>query len=257
MRILQLNLWLGKRFTELEAFLTAEASRTDVFCFQEVSHNEEGLTYWPGSEEYRADLLERLQEWLPRHDFFYVPSTTGQPLGSLPGAPTLSEGCAIAIRRDLSLFDRGSAQINGDSFDPADDLTRPRAMLWVVVPYGRDVITIANVHGLASHSPKSDNPRRLAQSRAINAALADLPEPLFLCGDFNLDPDTESRAILAEGRRDLIAQFDIASTRTPLFPAEFAKYADYAFCSKGLDVVEYEVIPVVVSDHYPLAAHLR
>jgi endonuclease/exonuclease/phosphatase family metal-dependent hydrolase len=258
MRIVQLNLWFGKMLHELETFLALEAPRTDIFCFQEVSDDERGMTPQPDTS-YRTDMLAQLHRILPDFTIYFVPSTVGV---SFPNRlnfppPSGSEGCAIAVKRTIPIQSKGSAAVNRGLFEPSDNLTRPRELVWVTVPFREGVLTVATVHGLANTAPKIDNPRRLAQSHRINEVLATLPEPQVLCGDFNLDPDTESRRLLAVGRQDLVADFAIPGTRTPLFPSEYLQFADYAFCSPSIVVRQYVRLPHIVSDHYALAIELE
>ena len=76
---------------------------------------------------------------------------------------------------------------------------------------------------------------------------------MVLCGDLNLLPDTKSLKMIEEGlkMRNLVTEYGITSTRTPLYTKE-GKYADYILVGPGLTVKEFNVLPDVVSDHAPL-----
>jgi endonuclease/exonuclease/phosphatase family metal-dependent hydrolase len=50
---------------------------------------------------------------------------------------------------------------------------------------------------------------------------------------------------------DLIKKYGITSTRTSLYLKPI-KFADYVFVSKGIDVIDFKVLPDEVSDHAPL-----
>lgn len=90
----------------------------------------------------------------------------------------------------------------------------------------------------------------------------DSPSTEIIAGDFNLLPETASVRMFAErGLRDLIAEFDIPTTRNDIvwdkFPADMKQlHADYAFVYG--DDVEYDfcVEDVRVSDHLPLVVEL-
>ena len=78
----------------------------------------------------------------------------------------------------------------------------------------------------------------------------------MLLGDFNLEPDTQSVAMLERGRINLIKEFGIASTRTVLYreyvDPTVGKYADYAFVTPDIRVSSFQVLtgpPDVCSDH--------
>ncbi|HSE34638.1 MAG TPA: endonuclease/exonuclease/phosphatase family protein, partial [Candidatus Paceibacterota bacterium] len=74
--------------------------------------------------------------------------------------------------------------------------------------------------------------------------------------DFNILPDTESMSILENGMRNLVKEFGVESTRTPLYRhysnPEEPNYADYVLVSPDVRVTRFEVLPDVVSDHSPL-----
>ncbi len=71
-------------------------------------------------------------------------------------------------------------------------------------------------------------------------------------GDFNVLPETKSIQLLeAAGMRNLVREFGITSTRSPLYTKP-EKYADYIFVSKDIEVASFEVLPDVVSDHMAL-----
>jgi endonuclease/exonuclease/phosphatase family metal-dependent hydrolase len=72
-----------------------------------------------------------------------------------------------------------------------------------------------------------------------------------LCGDFNLQPETKSLAILEKGMRNLIKEFNIDTTRNYLYDHK-EKYADYFLVSPEVKILSFKVIDTLVSDHLPL-----
>jgi len=100
---------------------------------------------------------------------------------------------------------------------------------------------------------KGDSPERLAQSRELCAFLDADRLPTILCADLNLEPHTQSLAVLERGRRNLIKEFNITGTRTPLYreytnPA-VSNFADYTLVTPGIAVNEFRVLPDLASDH--------
>lgn len=75
--------------------------------------------------------------------------------------------------------------------------------------------------------------------------------PKILCGDFNLNPDTESLSIIEKGMKNLIKDYSITSTRTSLYEKP-GKFADYCFISPDIEVKDFKVLPEEVSDHAAL-----
>ncbi len=116
-------------------------------------------------------------------------------------------------------------------------------------PAGR--LTVMNFHGLWNGLGKGDSDERIAQSRRILDCLRGRTEPVVLCGDFNLLPDTESlRMLEAVGLRNLVVEFGVTSTRTSLYRRP-ERFADYVLVSHGIDVGDFRALPDEVSDHAP------
>lgn len=104
---------------------------------------------------------------------------------------------AIFVRRSLSCrYDEHQvAGPDADSFKTwgEGDCARKIQILSL------EGLSIVNFHGLwIPGSDKGDAPERLKQSERIGGILDTLQVPFVLIGDFNMDPDTESLAILAE-----------------------------------------------------------
>ncbi len=113
---------------------------------------------------------------------------------------------------------------------------------------GRD-FTIINFHGLWTGKGKDDTEDRINQSQNIIDFIKTLNGEVVLCGDFNLNPDTESIKMFEEfGLKNLIRENNITSTRTSYYSKE-NKFADYTFVSKGIEVKSFEIMPDEVSDH--------
>ena len=89
------------------------------------------------------------------------------------------------------------------------------------------------------------------QSKRIKGFMNSLKHPIILCGDFNLNPDTQSMRILDSGMNNMIALHHISSTRTSYYP-KAGKFADYIITSPEIKVSAFKVMPDEVSDHAPL-----
>lgn len=117
-------------------------------------------------------------------------------------------------------------------------------------------VTVINFHGLWNGNGKTDTKDRLRQSRNILEFAKHIENPLILCGDFNLLPDTESIRILERaGLRNLISEFGVTSTRTSFY-SKPQKFADYVFISKDIQLKDFKVLPGEVSDHSPLLVEM-
>ena len=112
--------------------------------------------------------------------------------------------------------------------------------------------TILNFQGMWHPTIKKiDCPERILQSQKIRVFMDALPGEKILCGDFNLNPDTESLALLEKGMRNLVKEYNITTTRSELYPKE-QKFADYTLVTPGVDVKSFTVPALTVSDHLPM-----
>lgn len=101
-----------------------------------------------------------------------------------------------------------------------------------------------------------DTPERAAQARrllTLSNSICDASDPAIICGDFNVEPQSETLAYLSQnGFEELVLAGGFQSTRTPLYEKPY-RFADYMLVNKRVDVVDFQVISdPVVSDHCPL-----
>jgi endonuclease/exonuclease/phosphatase family metal-dependent hydrolase len=78
---------------------------------------------------------------------------------------------------------------------------------------------------------------------------------VILLGDYNLNPETQSLAILTQGRRNLISEYSIATTRSALYTKPLP-YADYAIVSPDIVIKSFAVPYTEASDHLPLVVEI-
>jgi len=120
-------------------------------------------------------------------------------------------------------------------------------------------LVIMNFHGTALPVNKLDSEGRINQSKRIKSFAKKVTkdnDALIICGDFNLFPNTESIRLMAEGMKDLIADYEIETTRSRINPyygsKSEQKYADFCFV-KNVDISHFEVpLDVEASDHLPM-----
>lgn len=226
MKIISLNTWHSQLREPLRAYIELHRSSTDVFCFQEASEND---------REAYADLMDGFVLHAVRR-LENDGSTYSNATYVRKGIPAIETG-NLFIARTESEFDLGIAG-------------------YVTVQVDGVQITICNVHGIPLPGHKLDSPARLHQSQALLKAFAE-KENTVIIGDFNLLPESESvQLFTCHGYMDLIAQYGIESTRNHItyerFPDNIQYYADYAFVSPTLTVMNFTVPDQIVSDHQPL-----
>lgn len=255
MKILSLNIWGGRAGAEkVQDFVARYKDTVDVFCFQEV---------WADTHEHLEGVLAGGTPLCNGAEMAYAKQQLGGILsdyrecwhphyGDHYGLLTLSHE-KHAVLHDGEVFVHREK-----GYMPLDDIGKhARNIQHITFETPKGHLTVINFHGLWNGQGKGDSPDRIAQTDAIIAFLKTLSNPYVLCGDFNLNPDTESlQKFEAFGLRNLIKEYDITSTRTSHYTKP-GKYADYCFVSDGVEVIDFRVLPDEVSDHSPLLLEIN
>lgn len=269
-------------YAPLMEFLAAAAPDTDFFCLQEIfdSPEKNRTVSWGGRAAIYQDLCATLPNFTPYYAIA-VRDFDGDEYLDFP----LSHGSAIFAKKNIPILSHGDFFIAGEDWHgPDTSQTPPHKLQYVRFEKNGAPYTLANVHGIAFPGTKRDTPERIAQSQKIVDFLAAEAGEKILGGDFNLMPNTESirmieRAgpVVVSGRpdtmsgqermspesyywaglRNLITDFRVPTTRNQLsygqYPeAERQYFADFAFVSPAIRVIDFQVPQIEISDHLPL-----
>ncbi len=245
MKLISLNIWTGALYDPLMDFLGKTMTSTDIFCFQEVFDNpsEAELSTNPiknSVNDIYGKLCKKLEGFQP---LLGGPSTSFSQRTAIFTSPRIK----LTGNGDMLLCDQVPRDFAGKKF------TAGSRLLWTSFSDGNREFTVANIHGFWTPSDKKDTPERIHQSEKINKIFSERNGQKKICGDRNLDPDTESIKILDKVFRDLIKENNIKSTRSNYTPQHMTKFADYMFVSGGIQVRDFKVLDDVVSDHLPLS----
>lgn len=259
MKLISLNTWGGKIFEPLMDFIKLHSKDTDIFCFQEVFKTDSDVR-----EDYerRMNLFDDLSKILSSHQGYYSPTLKNYAIFSRTKAYKTDFdvyfGLAIFVKKGLAVEKNGDFFVYGKryAFDPSDLNSLPKNAQYLSFTKSGKKFTICNLHGIWLKEGKEDSPSRLGQSKEINKFLDEQTGEKILCGDFNLDINTQSIKILEKNLRNLIKQYNIQTTRTDHFPGN-EKFADYTFVSKGVNVLNFEVPNIEVSDHLPMILEFK
>jgi endonuclease/exonuclease/phosphatase family metal-dependent hydrolase len=255
MQVLSLNIWGGHQHRELLEFIEGLNGKIDIICLQEVFKSEVN-TFSSGS---KMNIYSDLEKILKDYRIFYAPTFTNYDLKTAVNFDALF-GEATYVRKSIKIISEGTVftykdfdrkkLLAHDAFGEYWDL--PRNFHYVIVKNEGKEFLIANVHGFWKPGTKEDTSESLAQSDKILEFLKSFNEPKILCGDFNLDPETESiRKLENSGLINLIKKYNITSTRSKHHTRK-DKFADYFFVSDDIKVNEFKVLNEHVSDHLPL-----
>jgi len=242
MKILSLNTWGSCLRPQIYDFIAQWQGSVDVFCFQEL--------YWCEHEE-RA--VKRKHQSIDPQSFLALQAQLDNHTGHFIATQRDDEGLGIFIRKEYEYeyqYDIAFsvAEIRPESH--VEELDRPVQGISLKIDSTKE-FSIFNFHGLWTGHGKGDVPERHDQSRNLRAFMERFPRPWVLCGDFNLNPDTDSIAVASEGMRDLVNEYGVTTTRSSYYPKN-NPYADYMFVSPELTVTDFRVLPDEISDHLPL-----
>ena len=238
MKLVTLNTW-GAQVKQPFVEFIKKYKDVDIFCFQEVYDQAREVM----SKKYPAsshDLFTELTELLPEHKGYFRPVVRGV------------YGIAIFIKKDYLILEEGEILIHArNQSGIINDGHHDRNMQWIKFNYKGKEFSVMNVHGLWNGKGKTDVPERIAQSKVIRGFMDKVSSPKILCGDFNLNPDTESLKLVEEGMKNLIKDYSVTSTRTSLYEKS-GKFADYIFTSLDIEIKDFKVLPEEISDHSAL-----
>lgn len=256
MKLISLNTWGGKHFDELIHFIK-QNQNTDIFCFQEIYDTKSDIKE---HNDIRTNLLEEITQILPDFEVFYFKTLFNyDPDAKKTVDFDLAYGTAIFAKDNLKIQSHQNffvykpkllTQLKKDWSNLATPLQ------YISFNFNGKKFSIFNFHGTPFPPAKKDTKKRLEQSKKINQIMEDFTGAKILVGDFNLSKNTKSIKILEKDMINLIKEIDIKATRSKLSPfygkSNFQKFADYTFVSKEVNVKEFSVPDVKISDHLPM-----
>ncbi|NJO75917.1 MAG: endonuclease/exonuclease/phosphatase family protein [Leptolyngbyaceae cyanobacterium RM1_406_9] len=266
MNIVCLNGWGGKLQEHLIPYI--HDTSPDILCLQEVVHtptsHKDWLTYRDGDHilPQRANFFRDVSEALPDHVAVFCPAAQGilwdeeQQIPSQWGLATFTRK-NIPIIGQVQGFVHKSFATNGYGEHP-----RSRSAHAIrVFDFEKDSpISIVHMHGLRDLNGKMDTPERVAQAHRLSAlaqAITEKNDPLVVCGDFNVEPDSETFDVLKKlDLTDLVTSRGFTDTRTSHYKKP-GRFADYMLVNTFVEVVSFQVVEQPeVSDHRPLVLEI-
>lgn len=253
MQLITLNLWGGKIFEPLITFIKNQAEKTDIFCFQEMLFGVEPEV--SPIHQARLNIFLEIEKCLP--DFqavTYLAPEEALHFQDEPLEKKTPPGQAIFVKKGIHINNHGGFRCYNNAPDRVflgGKITG--SCQWIDLEIGnKETLTILNLHGLwQKDTQKADTEARLTQSIILNDFLQSKDGKKMLCGDFNLQPDSQSIAILEKNMNNLIKNSAFTSTRSSYY-SKPDKFADYILVSPDINVKHFQVLQDEVSDHLPL-----
>lgn len=209
-----LNGWGGKLHADLVAYIGAQ--RPDVLCLQEVVHSPQAqhdwLTYRDGDHilPQRANFFADVAAALPDHSATFCPAAQGVLWEDDRQIPS-QWGLATFVYRSIPIIGQAQGFVHkGFSADGYGDHPRSRSAHGVRLfdLVADRAVSITHMHGLRDLRGKMDTPDRAAQARrllALSDQISEQGDTRVICGDFNVEPDSETQRILGDaGFTDLV-----------------------------------------------------
>lgn len=240
MKLITLNIWGGQIYKPLINFLKTN-SDIDIFCLQEVFNNPPGIPSAVQTKTARLDIYSDIKKILSDHNGYINPAQDNE------------ESQAIFVKKSVQFekIEEFFVYRWKNAMENADPSTYGVLVQQLGFLLDGKVFTVFNLHGHWVPKHKLDNPARIEQSTNIKKVMNKIDGAKILCGDFNLEPETESMKILEKGMRNLVTENGIQSTRTSFYTWP-VKFADYILVSPQVKVKNFEVLKDEVSDHSPL-----
>ncbi len=262
MKIMCLNGWGGKLADQLLPYLAQTAP--DILCLQEVVHSpasaKDWLTYRDGDHvlPQRANFFRDVCDVLPDHTAIFCPAAQGVLWDGDAKVPS-QWGLATFVHKSRPIIGQVQGFVH-KGFEPDGYGAHPRSRsAHGVRVYDYDTeraISVTHMHGLRDLRGKMDTPERALQARRLlelSAAVAEPEDFAVLCGDFNVEPESETLEILkGAGMEELVTTRGFLGTRSGFYEKP-GKFADYMLVNRPAEVVEFDVVYAPeVSDHCPL-----
>ncbi|MDF0595079.1 endonuclease/exonuclease/phosphatase family protein [Psychromarinibacter halotolerans] len=266
MKIMCLNSWGGKLHEALLPYLAETVP--DILCLQEVTHrpasDKDWLTYRDGDHvlPQRANLFRDVSGALPDHVAVFCPAAQGTLWDGDRAIPS-QWGLASFVHRSLPIIGQVQGFVHKD-YEPNGFGEHPRSRSAHgvrVFDHGAGrTVSVTQMHGLRDLRGKMDTPDRAAQARRfldLSRQVSGPNDTVVACGDFNVEPGSETLAILADaGLTELVTARGFETTRTSHY-AKPGRFADYMLVNREQDVRGFDVIrDPEVSDHCPLVLSL-
>lgn len=238
MKIIQINIWGGKLGQQIIDFLNRE--KPDFVCMQEVNDLD-------GRSGYKLfATLDEIKQGAGFKDAFMSATYSSRYMER-----QLEYGNAILSKLPLAstktIFTEGQYKSN---FDTMKDDGNIRNLQRVTVGVNGKALHILNHHGHWIHGSKAGDEETARQMRIIADGISSLDGPVIMCGDFNLEPNSKSLAVINDKLTNLSIDNGLKRTYTQLSPVN--EVSDYIFVNDQVKVRHFAMSETLVSDHKAL-----
>lgn len=241
MKILQLNVWTGRiKGALIDFFKTHDF---DVICLQEA--------VWAGDNERLANFFATVEQIKEASGLKYELKSSNWGM-EIFADDRMEQGNVILsrypIKREESKLvhgEYGVAKTVKDFYEHAYTLQ---------IAELDNGVTIVNHHGYWQPTPVG-NETTVEVMKKVAAVVHEIKGPVVMCGDLNIVHEAPAMRKL-DFLRDLTEENGIKNTLSGLkFNGEVA--CDHILVNDLVEVVRFEMLPDLVSDHRALTAEIK
>lgn len=219
------------------AMVTQESP--DIIMFQEVMDSDTFLGFFPTITDFAHKTKFHHQYFSPLFGFKMLSGVAEA------GNAIISN---LAFDEKQTIFT--NLAYKADFSFEIDDYNIRNFQHVVTVDQNGKRFHVINTHGYHVPSHKEGNDFTLEACKMIRDYALALEGPVIITGDFNLQPRSESIAILNDHFRNLSLEYGLETTRNEL--TQKAEVCDYIFVNDLVDVKNFYSSELVASDHQGL-----
>ncbi len=240
MRLLQINVWMGRLTRQLLPFI--ESYQPDIITTQEM-FSADGNVGLPDNTFHLLDLVKQAGSY---EHVYFSPTYEAVYAG-------VTVGCGNAILSRYPLRHREMFFTNGEfqKFDVSavfESNIRNAQVVSVELPAGQ--LSVVNHHGYWEPNPTGSE-KTVACMAKVAERIRGLNGPLLLAGDLNINPGTPAMKLFEGLLEDLTATYNVGDTLSVLGKVPGVA-PDHILINDGVVVKDFRVLNELVSDHKAL-----
>jgi len=237
MKLLQLNAWTLRLSTNIADMITKEAP--DIVALQEAPETTIEIGLFPSLTEFMDRIRFHHTYFSPVYSFRFM-------LGMID--------FGNAIISNLPLHEKNTVFTNLEyvaDFSLAENSYNVRNFQHIVAEdENGKKFHLINHHGYHVPQHKKGDDFTLKACRQIVDYAHSLEGAVIITGDFNLEPGSESLAVIEAFFRNLSTEYNLETTRT--FLTHKSEVCDYIFVNDKVTVNHFYTSDIVASDHQGL-----
>lgn len=245
MKIVQLNIWMGKIEGALEKFF--KNTDADVICMQEVINSDDATLHVSRLWFETSRILKAAGEEFKYHAYF--PNWSSRIVDG-----TMQMGNFVISK--IPILETDSVFIHGQYTENVKLVQTPSNNSAVDIVKLENGITVVNHHGFWRKDPMGDEDsiKAFENVRKVVEPLSK-EGPLVMCGDLNIIHESPAFRSL-DFLRDLTDENKVETTLSGM-KIDVKVPCDHILVNEGIEVLDFKVLPDVVSDHLALEAEIE